>query len=74
MTAVAVDPSFEAYLAEAITRSGVERYRYLSLEHPDPQVRRQYQGLIIDIASGTYTGDRFDPDQIRPVSGPCCPG
>jgi hypothetical protein len=69
---IAVDPSFEAYLAEAIARTGVERYRFLCLEHPDPTVRHQYQFLVIEIATGTYTGDRHDP--LPPAEGrPCCP-
>jgi hypothetical protein len=68
------DPTFEPYLAEAIARTGVHRYRYLCLEHPDGAVRRGYQGLVIDIASGTYVGQRFDPDAIPTPGQPCCPG
>jgi hypothetical protein len=69
-----IDPGFEAYLAEAIARTGVHRYRYLCLEHPDPVVRAQYQGLVIDIASGTYTGQRIDPAAPQAAATPCCPG
>jgi hypothetical protein len=69
-----VDPGFEAYLVEAIARTGVHRYRYLCLEHPDAAVRAQYQGLVIDIASGTYTGQRIDPDAPQPPATPCCGG
>ncbi len=68
------DPGFEAYLVEAIARTGVHRYRYLCLEHPDEAVRRQYQGLVIDIASGTYVGQRFDPNSMPLPGQPCCGG
>lgn len=64
--------TFLPYLAEAIAITGVHRYRYLCLEHPDPEVRRQYQWLVIEIASGTYTGQRHDPDAVVPDGVPCC--
>jgi hypothetical protein len=67
-----IDPTFEPYLTEAIARTGVHRYRYLCLEHPDAAVRRGYQGLVIDIASGIPTGQRFDPDAIPARAGSCC--
>jgi hypothetical protein len=70
-----IDPGFEPYLAEAIARTGVHRYQYLCLEYPDAAVRAQYQGLVIDIASGTYTGQRFDPTAPQAAPGtPCCGG
>jgi hypothetical protein len=66
-----IDPSFEAHLVEAVARTGVHRYRYLCLDHPDPKVRREYQGLVMEIASGTYTGDRHDPDAAPPGNCDC---
>jgi hypothetical protein len=66
-----IDPTFEPYLIEAIARTGHERYRYLCYEYPDPEIRRQYQGLVIDIASGIYTGQRYDPSNSPPCR-PCC--
>jgi hypothetical protein len=47
-------------LTEAIARTGVHRYRYLCLECPDEKVRREYQGLVIQLASGPHAGPRFD--------------
>jgi hypothetical protein len=67
-----VDPTFEPFLIEAIARTGVHRYRHLCLEHPDASVRAQYQSLVIDVASGVYVGQRFDPNAI-PTNRPCCP-
>ena len=67
-----IDPTFEPYLVEAITRTRVHRYRYLCLEHPDLATRRGYQGLVIEIATGTYVGQQFDPDAVPAM--PCCPG
>jgi hypothetical protein len=34
-----------------IARSGVKRYRYLCLEHPNPKVRAEYSGLVLRLAS-----------------------
>ena len=34
-----------------IARSGVERYRFLCLEHPNPKVRAEYTGLVLRLAS-----------------------
>jgi hypothetical protein len=43
--------------------------------NPDTQQRDAYRGLVIDIASGTYTGQRYDPDAVPPAQGtPCCGG
>jgi hypothetical protein len=53
MSAHAETPDeFLAALDEAIRRSGVERYRYLTLEHPDPSVREGYRGLVRGLAAG----------------------
>jgi hypothetical protein len=72
---VNVDPTFLPFLAKAIAITGVEHYGYLCLEHPDAEVRRGYQGLVIDIAAGTYTGQRYDPDAVPTAQGaPCCGG
>lgn len=70
MTHVAI----EDYIAEAIARTGVYRYRYLCLAHPDPTVRADYQRLIIEIASGSYVGDRLDPSAEPRPTQPCCGG
>ena len=66
---------FEAILAEAIARTGVERYRFLCLMHPDPQTRAEYQRLVTEIASGTYTGQRVEtPASNEPGGCSGCPG
>jgi hypothetical protein len=67
-----IDP-FLGVLEEAIARTGTHRLRYLCLEHPDEKVRREYSGLVADIAAGTYTGQRFDPS-AEPITGKCCDG
>jgi hypothetical protein len=69
-----IDPTFEPYLIEAISRTGVHRYRYLCLDHPSPEVRRQYQGLVIDLATGQHTGQRHDPTAVPTGGRPCCGG
>jgi hypothetical protein len=33
-----------------IARTGVERYRYLCLEHPKPEVRAEYSALVLRLA------------------------
>ena len=66
-------PFDSAILDEAIARTGVARYRFLCLDHPDPQVRAGYQRLVTEIAAGTYEGQRYDPIQ-QPQSGSCCDG
>jgi hypothetical protein len=71
---IPIDPSFLPFLDEAIARTGHERYRYLCLEYPDPEIRRQYQGLVIDIALGIHAGQRHDPGTTTQVIQPCCPG
>ena len=63
----------ESILAEAIVLTGVARYRFLALEHPDPQTRAEYQRLVTEIASGTYAGQRVEtPAEGGGCSG--CPG
>ena len=62
-------------LERAIARTGVERYRYLVNEHPDPQTRAEYQRLVTEIASGTYEGQRVETpasDELGGCGG--CPG
>jgi hypothetical protein len=34
-----------------IARTGVERYRYLCLEHPKPKVRSEYTELVLRLAA-----------------------
>ena len=34
-----------------ILRTGVERYRYLCLEHPKPKVRAEYSALVLRLAA-----------------------
>lgn len=68
-----IDPGFKDYLLEAIARTGVHRYRYLCLEHPDEKVRQQYQSLVIDVATGVHDGQRFDPLD-PPADCRCCGG
>ena len=67
-----VDPTFLPFLDRAIALTGVERYRYLCLEHPDPAVRAGYQRLVIDIASGIDPGPRPDPAAPPAEGRPCC--
>jgi hypothetical protein len=38
--------TFKQQLDLVIARTGVERYRYLCLEHPDPRVRQQYRDWV----------------------------
>lgn len=40
-----------------ISRTGVERYRYLCLEHPKPNVRAEYSAHVIRLAA-----QRSSPD------------
>ena len=77
------DPAFLDALGRAIATTGVERYRFLSLEHPDPTVRADYQRLVTEIAAGTTTGQQYDPavygepsrTATSPAgSRPCCDG
>jgi hypothetical protein len=42
---------FSDALEKAIRKTGVERYRYLTLEHPDEKVKRQYRALVLEIAA-----------------------
>ena len=42
-----------------IARTGVERYRYLCLEHPKPTLRAEYSRLVLRLAAQT------------PASRPC---
>ena len=57
-----------------VARTGVERYRYLCLEHPRPKVRAEYSAWVVRKAA-----EPFDPTTIRPYvpasSGGCqgCP-
>lgn len=44
------EAGFQFALAEAIRRTGIERYRYLCLEHPSEEVRVQYRELVRSIA------------------------
>lgn len=46
------DPELLAALDLAVRLSGVARYRYLCLEHPDPAVREGYRGHVRRIAAG----------------------
>lgn len=41
-----------------VARTGVERYRYLCLEHPKPSVRAEYSRWIVDEAQR----DPSEPD------------
>ena len=50
----------------------MHRYRYLCLEHPDEATRRGYQRIVIEIASGTYIGQRHDPNEVQATGTPCC--
>lgn len=68
-----IDPGFEAYLVEVISRTGVHRYRYLSTEQPDANERAKWQAWVIDEASGIHEGQRFDPNADPGISQPCCP-
>ena len=45
---------------QAVRIKGVERYRYLALEHPDPSVRADYLRLCRSIATG-------EPIEMPPV-------
>jgi hypothetical protein len=67
------DPGFEAYLVEVVSRTGVHRYRYLSLEQPDLVERARWQSWVIGQATGNHTGQRFDP-VTPPVNQSCCGG
>jgi hypothetical protein len=61
---------------EAIRITGVERYRFLCLDHPNEEVRADYRRLVQWIArSGVpviHAAIRVD---YTPASGPCggCP-
>jgi hypothetical protein len=48
-----------AALDLVVARTGVERYRYLCLEHESPRVRRQYSDLILRLA--------LEPPPTRPT-------
>jgi hypothetical protein len=38
-------------LDQVIARTGVERYRYLCLEHPKPEVRAEYSAHVLRLAA-----------------------
>jgi hypothetical protein len=42
--------TLEQALDIVIEREGVERYRYLCLDHPNPSVRAEYSRLIMQLA------------------------
>jgi hypothetical protein len=64
------DPTFLAALDRAVELTRVEHYRHLCLEHPSPKVRREYRGLVVKLAEGTYIGDTAG--QVTDRS--CCGG
>ncbi|CEF48260.1 unnamed protein product [uncultured bacterium] len=77
------DVEFMPLLEEAIRRTGVERYRFLCLEHPDAAVRDGYRrlvagiaaspldlpGILEDLHAAAQENPRVDP---QPCGG--CPG
>lgn len=46
------DFDFDQALEAVVSRTGVERYRYLTREHPDPAVRESYSGWVLREARG----------------------
>ena len=44
-----------------VARTGVERYRYLCTEHPNPRVRAEYSGLVMRLATAP-------PDPTTPTA------
>jgi hypothetical protein len=65
------EAAFLDQLERAIALTGVDRYRFLCLEHADPRVRADYRRLVTAIASGQH-----DPLSTPPASSsrPCCGG
>lgn len=53
-----IDVEFSRVLEEAIRKTGVERYRYLCLEHPDESTREGYRDLVRRIAAEGSTPGR----------------
>jgi hypothetical protein len=68
------DPVLLEALERAIATTGVEHYRFLCLSHPDPQIRADYQRLVVEIATGQHDSQRHEPS--TEPAGPCsaCPG
>ncbi len=67
---------FEAILSEAIRRTGVGRYRYLCLEHPDPAIRAGYRETVRGIIAGP-SPPAIAVDYGAPAASPgtpCCGG
>ena len=56
-----------AALDIVIARTGVERYRYLCLEHPRPQVRAEYSSLVLRLALRFDSGQAAEPASSRPT-------
>jgi hypothetical protein len=70
------DHDFDRILDEAIRLTGVERYRYLCTEHPDPATREQYRGYVAIVAA--QGGHPPIPvsygDPAPPTARRCCGG
>jgi hypothetical protein len=63
-----VDRALEAAIAE----TGVERYRYLVHEHPDPAVRASYRGWLLAGRPPAAARVHYGDPAPRPCGG--CPG
>ncbi len=72
--------SFDEVLEKAIKATGVERYRYLCLEHPDPRVRESFRAQMYELAKKEPMSDiarinaAYLAEGFAPFKGGCCGG
>jgi hypothetical protein len=56
--------TFREQLELVIARTGVRRYKYLCLEHPDRRVRKEYMKWVSEEAGKIERGEgQYDPSQ-----------
>jgi hypothetical protein len=59
-----MSPDIIAAVEAAVAKTGVERYRYLCLEHPDPGIRESFtQWILAGMPSQKATSS---PHQMKP--------
>jgi hypothetical protein len=71
------DPRLLAAIDQVIAQTGVERYRYLVLDHPSRKVRAEYAGLVRHLAKEPATSPAIPVDyavEELPRRGGCCGG
>jgi hypothetical protein len=54
---------------QAIAETGVERYRFLALEHPDPTTRERYSRWILAGRPNTPVQVDYAVSEAKPCGG-----